>query len=164
MEFHASESLASQCVDNAVQVDVEKQVLSVDNLDEIRRVTDTEFLATTESNGSLFWDTTALCVAGDERASATAGICSLPIRCAADACPFIEDEIFEISTDEMDNFILHGTFQPRDREVHDQGPRDNEVHDQGGASSEGVCCTSIATSLDRRKYRLWVGKMNLHIS
>jgi hypothetical protein len=154
MEFHASDSVASQCVDDAVEVDVEKHILSVDNLDEIRRVTDTDFIATTESNGCLFWDTTALCVAGDERASATAGICSLPISCAANACPFIEDEIFEISTEEMDNFSSQGTFQPRD----------NEAHDQGGVSSEGVCCTSIATSLDRRKYRLWVGKMNLHIS
>ncbi len=134
-----------------------RKVLLGDNLDEIRRVTDTKYIAMTESlHDCLFWDTAALCSAGDgQQASSTVNNAHQLKSCAfADLDPCSEDDCFEIDGERMGHYAVHGAFAQLEH---------SKLHDQGGAPFDGLASSPVVTRFDRRTYRAWIGAMNLHV-
>jgi hypothetical protein len=130
----------------ASSASIGKEQLFFDNLDEIRRVTDANCIASTDSQECFLWDKTALGVDGDEWASSTE---RKPTACSADEDPFSGDDLFEVNTECVSHYCTYGTFK-------------SQVHNQGPNPSDGIPVVTGDTSFDLRKYRAWIGAMNLH--
>ena len=83
----------------ADSAEIGKGQLSLDNLDEIRRVTDAKCIARTDSQECFRWDKAALGVAEDERVRSSARELDQFRPCSADQDPFGEYDLFEIDTE-----------------------------------------------------------------
>ena len=135
-------------------VEMKNQQPSADSLDEIRRVTDANCIAKTELQECFPWEPAAvMCVDKDDRPSSTTQDFAKLRTCAADSDRLSEDDLFEITTDRVYHFSAHGTFEALNE----------DSYDQGGKSYDGETSSSIDTKFYKRKYRAWVGAMNLHI-
>ncbi len=138
---------------------MKKQQVLENNLDEMRRVTDTKYIATTESLlDGLSWDTAALCVAGDgEQSNLTKQDSSQHKNGAADLDPYFysEDDCFEIDEERIGpHYVVHGTLEQLEY---------SKLHNQGGNPCDGILSSLVVTSFDRRAYRAWIGSKNLHV-
>ncbi len=134
-------------------VEMKNQQPSVDSLDEIRRVTDANCIAKTELQECFPWEPAAMCVDKDDRASSATQDFAKLRTFTAYSDRLSEDDSFEITTESEYHFFAHGTFEALNE----------DSYDQGGKSYDGETCSSIYTKFDKRKYRAWVGAMNLHI-